>query len=107
MTIDEFRKADLRVGKIVVAEPVPNSEKLVRLEVDLGEPERRQIVAGVGRAYSADDLAGKAIVVVANLEPRSLMGIESRGMLLAATDERGEPVILVPDKDVSVGAEVR
>jgi methionyl-tRNA synthetase len=82
--IEDFMKVDLRVGKIVSAERVEKSEKLVKLKVDIGA-ETRQVVAGIGKSYSPEDLLGKSIVIVANLKPAKLMGIESQGMLLAAS----------------------
>ncbi len=113
MTFEEFRKVDLRVAKVLYAERVSGSEKLVRLEVDAGDTgeagERaiRQIVAGIGSAYDAALLEGKYIAIVANLEPRILMGIRSNGMLLAATDGEGLPVLLQPDRDILPGTEIR
>lgn len=105
MTIDEFRQVDLRVGKVVSAERVPGSEKLLKLQVDMGES--RQIIAGIGKAYALEGLVGKEIVVVANLEPRELMGLASQGMLLAAHGDGGsEPVILVPDSAVPPGSKI-
>jgi methionyl-tRNA synthetase len=82
--IEDFMKIDLRVGKIVSAERVEKSEKLVKLQVDIGT-ETRQVVAGIGKSYTPEELLGKSIVIVANLKPAKLMGIESRGMLLAAS----------------------
>jgi len=82
--IEDFMKVDLRVGKIVSAERVEKSEKLVRLKVDIGT-ETRQVVAGIGKSYPPEELMGKSIVIVANLKPAKLMGIESQGMLLAAS----------------------
>jgi methionyl-tRNA synthetase len=82
--IEDFMKVDLRVGKIIMAERVEKSEKLIKLKVDLGT-ETRQVVAGIGKSYSPEELMGKSIVIVANLKPAKLMGIESRGMLLAAS----------------------
>lgn len=104
ISFDDFQKLDLRVARIIKAEKVKKSEKLLKLEVDLGE-EKRQIVAGIGKFYNPEDLIGKEIVVVANLEPKNLMGLESQGMLLAATVD-GEPVILVPEKEVQPGAKI-
>lgn len=104
ISFDDFKKIELRVAKIVEAETVEGSEKLVKLLIDLG-PERRQILAGIRQHYPTQDLIGREIVVVANLEPRSLMGMESRGMLLAADD--GTPVLLRPDREVPPGSEVR
>jgi methionine--tRNA ligase beta chain len=102
---DDFQKIDLRVGKVLEAEKVEGSEKLLKLIVDLGS-EKRQLVAGIAKYYKPPDLIGKEIVVVANLEPKKLMGIESQGMLLAA-DVNGEPVILIPIKEVPPGTKIR
>jgi len=79
---------------------------LIKLALDLGS-EKRQIVAGIGRVYKPEDLIGLEIAVVANLEPKTLMGIESNGMLLAASADNGEPVLLIPQKEVPPGAEIR
>lgn len=105
ISIDDFKKIELKVAKIIKAETIAGSEKLLKLEVDLGE-ETRQIIAGIQQFYSPEALIGKEIVVAANLEPRTLMGLESQGMLLAASSENG-PVILVPEKEVSPGSEIR
>jgi methionine--tRNA ligase beta chain len=102
---EDFQKIDLRVGKVLEAEKVEGSEKLLKLIVDLGS-EKRQLVAGIAKYYNPEDLIGKEIVVVANLEPKKLMGIESQGMLLAA-DVNGEPVILIPEKEVPPGTKIR
>lgn len=107
VSIEEFARIKLVVGKVVTAERVPKSKKLVRLEVDLGEGQPRQIVAGIGGSYQPEELVGKLIVVVANLKPATLMGVESRGMLLAATLPDGSPVLLTPEKDVPPGAGVK
>ncbi len=103
--IEDFAKVQLKVGKVLSAERVEKSEKLIKLKVDTGE--ERQIVAGIGKAYDPDYLIGKKIVVVANLKPAKLMGIESQGMLLAATDEEGTISILGLDRDVHQGARVK
>ncbi len=100
----DFQKIDLRVAKIVKAERVPNSEKLIRLELALGN-EQRQIVAGIGKNYEPDNLMNREIIIVANLVQRKLMGLESNGMLLAAQSEQG-PVLLMPEKSVVSGAKV-
>ncbi len=111
INIDKFREIDLRVGKIIAAERVGGSEKLIRLEIDCGDkdaaglPAGRQVVAGIGKKYAAEELVGKEIIVVANLEPRQLMGLESQGMLLAADGDDG-PVILRPDTEVSPGTNI-
>ena len=104
ITIDDFKKIDLRVAKIITAERVQGSEKLLKLQVNMGE-EQRQIVAGIGFAYSPEALIGKEIIVVANLEPRLLMGVESQGMLLAAGNDH--PVLLQPEKEVTPGSPIR
>lgn len=102
--IDDFKKVDLRVGKVVAAVRVEGSEKLLKLQVDIGE-EKRQIVAGIGLAYEPEALVGREIIIVANLEPRLLMGVESQGMLLAASSDH--PVLLMPDKEVAPGSVIR
>ncbi len=103
--IEDFAKVQIKVGKVLSAERVEKSEKLIKLKVDTGE--ERQIVAGIGKAYAPEYLVGKKIVVVANLKPAKLMGVESQGMLLAATDEDGTLSILGLDRDVHQGARVK
>lgn len=105
ITFDDFKKLDLKVGEIKTAERVEGSDKLIRLEVDTGDEELRQLVAGIGKSYEPDDLPGKLIVVLVNLKPKSLMGLESQGMLLAVATEDGVS-ILSPDKDVSPGSKI-
>src|SRR3989338_1394620 len=102
ISIEDFKKAELKIAKILSAERVEGSEKLIKLKVSLGE-EDRQIVAGIGKEYEPEALLGKEIVIVANLEPRMLMGLESQGMLLAA-DNDGRPIILMPEKSVPPGS---
>ncbi len=104
INFEEFQKIDLRVAKIIRAEKVEESEKLLKLEIDLGK-EKRQLVAGIAMFYQPEDLIGKEIVVVANLEPKVLFGLESKGMLLAA-DDKGKPVLLKPDKEVPSGTKI-
>ena len=105
--IDTFAQVDMRVGTIVVAERVPDADKLVRIEVDIGEQTPRQIVAGIAPYYSVDDLRGRRIVVVANLAPRKLRGLESNGMLLAASAEGDRPVLVTVVEEVPNGARLR
>lgn len=105
ISFDDFNKLDLRIGTIKSAESISGSDKLFKLVVDLGE-EERGLVAGIAKEYSADILPGKQIVVLTNLEPKTLMGVESQGMLLAG-DVDGAPVLLVPDKEVPPGTDVR
>jgi methionyl-tRNA synthetase len=105
--IEDFQKVRLRTAKILVAERVPKSNKLMRLEVDLGD-ERRQIVAGIAAQYEPEALVGRNIVVVANLKPAKLMGVESNGMVLAASvGEAGAPVLLDLPADVPPGSKVK
>jgi methionine--tRNA ligase beta chain len=105
ITIDEFRKIELKVATVKSAEPHPNADRLMVLNVDLGS-EERQICAGIRNHYAPQELVGKQIVVVANLETAKLRGLESQGMLLAASDE-GRVIILTPEKPVLAGAQVK
>lgn len=105
ISFEDFKKLDLRMAKILEAEKIDGSEKLLKLKIDLGD-EKRQIVAGIAQFYKSEDLIGKEIVVVANLEPKKLMGIESQGMLLAA-NVNDQPVILIPEKEVPPGTKIR
>jgi methionyl-tRNA synthetase len=106
ITIDDFAKVELRVAQIKVAERVPKADKLLRLEVDLGY-EQRQILAGIAEAYAPESLVGRKIVIVANLVPRKLRGLESNGMLLAASLEGGKPVLAGFLEDVEIGARLK
>ena len=104
ISIDDFRKLELRVATVKSAEPHPNADRLMVLQIELGD-EARQICAGIRDHYSAEELIGKQIVVVANLETAKLRGLESQGMLLAASDE-GRVIILTPEKPVQAGAKI-
>ena len=106
ITIDEFMKIDLRVAKVTAAERVPNSRKLVKLSIDLGT-EQRTLVAGIAEAYEADALVGRHVVIVANLKPAKLMGIESNGMVLAASPDGGKPMLVAFDAPPALGTRVR
>jgi methionyl-tRNA synthetase len=99
---DTFFKVDLRVGRILEAERVPKSDKLIKMKVDIGL-EQRTIVGGIGKAYEPADLLQRSVVVVANLAPRKLMGIESHGMLLAASDSGSKPYLIAPPADALPG----
>ena len=103
--IDEFLRIDLRVARVIEAERVENTDKLLKLQVELGG-ERRQLVAGIAEAYDPDALIGKRIVVVANLEPARIRGVESQGRLLAA-DMDGRPILATFEADVPAGTRVR
>ncbi|MBN1276240.1 MAG: methionine--tRNA ligase [Deltaproteobacteria bacterium] len=104
ISFDLFQKLDLRVGTIKKAETIPKSKKLLKLEVDIGEP--RTIVAGIAGSYSPEDLPGRQVIIVANLDPVKLMGVESRGMVLAAEDNSGIH-LLSPDAETSPGSKVQ
>ncbi|HZP03670.1 MAG TPA: methionine--tRNA ligase [Terracidiphilus sp.] len=106
ISIDDFAKADLRVAQILVAERVPKADKLLRLEVDLGY-EKRQILAGIAQHYEPETLIGRKIVIVANLAPRKMRGLESNGMLLAASLEGGAPVLAGFLEEVPLGARLK
>ena len=106
ITIDDFAKVDLRVAQILVAERVPKADKLLRLEVDLGY-EKRQILAGIAQYYEPEKLVGRKIVIVANLAPRKMRGLESNGMLLAASLEGGVPVLAGFLEEVPLGSRLK
>jgi methionyl-tRNA synthetase len=107
-TFDDFLKVDLRVAQIMEAVKLEKSEKLVKLQIDLGEQlgGRRQIVAGIAKHYAAEDLVGKKIAVVANLKPAKLMGEVSQGMLLAASDNSGNLTLVDPGDSMPVGSKI-
>jgi methionyl-tRNA synthetase len=106
ISFDDLAKVQLRVAKVLHAEPVPKTDKLLKLQIQIGK-EHRQIIAGVALKYSPDELVGKKIIVVANLQPATIRGIESNGMLLAAEDDDGNFSLLGLDKDVNDGAGIR
>ena len=106
ISIDDFMKVDLRVAKVLAAEKVPNSRKLVKLSIDAGS-ERRTLVAGIAEAYEPETLVGRTIVMVFNLKPAKLMGIESDGMVLAASPDGGKPALVGFDLEVAPGTRVR
>jgi len=111
ISIEDFSKVEMKIATILSASRVEGSEKLVRLEVnagergETGEPKTRQILAGIAKAYEPETLVGRQIVIVANLEPRKLMGLESQGMLLAASGDM--PVLLAPEREVPPGSGIR
>jgi methionyl-tRNA synthetase len=107
ITIDDFVKVDLRVGEVKFAERVKGADKLLHLKVDIGEPEPRTIVAGIALAYAPETLVGRKVVIVANLAPRKLRGLESRGMIVAASLEGGKPVLAGFLEHVPIGARLK
>jgi len=106
ITIDDFMKVELRTAKVLAAEKVPNSRKLVKLSIDVGT-EQRTLVAGIAEAYEPEALVGRTVVMVFNLKPAKLMGIESNGMVLAASPDGGKPTLVGFDADVPPGTRVR
>ncbi|MCI0458813.1 MAG: hypothetical protein L0Z62_17785 [Gemmataceae bacterium] len=106
LSLEEFKRVALRTGVVKAAADHPNADRLVVLTVDLGEAAPRQLVAGIKGSYQAADLIGKHVVVVANLKPAKLRGVESQGMVLAASD--GQAVILIgPDRPIRAGSPVK
>ena len=106
ISIDDLAKVQLRVAKVLEAEKVEKADKLLKLQIQIGA-EKRQIIAGVAQHYSPEELVGKKIIVVANLQPATIRGIESNGMLLAAEDEDGTLSLVGLDRDVRDGAKIR
>jgi methionyl-tRNA synthetase len=107
ITIDDFVKVDLRVGKVLAAEAVKGADKLLHLTVDIAEEKPRTIVAGIAKAYAPEQLIGRKVAIVANLAPRKLRGIESQGMIVAASLEGGSPVLAAFLEDIPVGARLK
>ncbi len=105
--IDDFVKVDLRVGQVKFAERVKGSDKLLHMKVDIGEAEARTIVAGIAEAYTPEQMLNRKVVIVANLQPRKLKGIESNGMIVAASVEGGKPVLAGFHEDIPVGARLK
>jgi len=104
INFDDFMKLDIRIGKILSAEKVEDTDKLVKLEIQAGD-ERRILVAGIAAEYSPDELIDQQVPVLLNLEPRKIRGIESQGMILAVVVD-GKPVLLNPDKEVPSGSKI-
>jgi len=107
INFDEFAKVDLRVARVLAAEPVKGANKLLQLTIEVGEAEPRTLVAGIAEAYQPEQLVGRKVVIVANLEPRKLRGIASNGMIVAASVEGGKPVLAGFLEDVPVGARLK
>ena len=107
ISIDDFGKVDMRVGQVLSAELVKGANKLLHLKVDIGEAQPRTIVAGIAEAYTSQELIGRKVVIVANLEPRKLRGIESNGMIVAGSLEGGKPVLAGFLEEVPIGARLK
>ncbi len=106
ISIDDFAKIELRVGKVLSAEPIEGSEKLLKLSVDLGEETPRQVLSGIAKWYTPEDLVGKNYIFVSNLEPRMMMGLESQGMIMAAENDES-PVLLTTASEVAAGSKIK
>src|ERR1019366_2130697 len=105
--IDDFVKIDIRVGQVLSAERVKGADKLLHLKVDIGEPEPRTIVAGIATVYEPEKIVGRKVAIVANLHPRKLRGIESNGMIVAASLEGGKPILAGFLEDVPIGSRLK
>ena len=106
VTIDDFAKIKLVIADVVSAEKIENTDKLMKLALKIGE-EERTIISGIANVYTAEELTGRQIVLFANLQPRKMRGVLSQGMLLAASDEDGNAILLMPDKPVKSGTGIR
>lgn len=106
ISIDDFTKCDLRAVKVLAAERIENSEKLIKLTVDIGE-EEKQILAGIGKSYTPEELINKELIAIVNLEPRMMMGLESQGMILAVGESVDSTAVLTPDKTTKPGLRVK
>ena len=105
ISIDDFDKIQLRVGEVLKCEPVPKAKKLLVSQIRIGD-EVRQIVSGIAKFYTPEDMVGKKVAVITNLVPVKLCGVESQGMILAASDDEGNLSVLTPDKDIIAGSEI-
>jgi len=105
ISYNEFRKVKMKVGKVLEVEEIPGARTLYKLIVDFGN-EKRQVISGLKQFYKPEDLKGKKFVFVVNLQKKKFMGYESQAMILAAEDSKGNVILIVPEKDVEVGAEI-
>ncbi|NUO83006.1 methionine--tRNA ligase subunit beta, partial [candidate division KSB1 bacterium] len=106
ISIDTFKQIDLRVAEVLAAEKVPKADKLLKLKIRVGN-EERQLVAGIAQHYAPEQIIGKKVVIVANLEPAKIRGIESQGMILAASTEDGTLSVVSPEREMASGAKVK
>lgn len=108
ISIEDFKKVEMKLGKILSVEKIPDTDKLLRLSVDLGEENPRQIVSGISEYFpNLEELEGKKCMFVANLEPRTIRGVESNGMILAISNEEGGFSLLIPEKDLPAGTKAK
>jgi methionyl-tRNA synthetase len=107
ISIEDFKKIDIRIGEIKTAEKVPDTDKLLRLQVDFGEEELRQIISGIALYFEdMETLVGKKCTFVANLEPRTIKGFKSNGMIMAVSDDDGNFSLLSPESDIRAGTRI-
>lgn len=106
ITFDDFQKLDIRIGEIIAAERLAGTDKLLKLTVNIGR-ETRQLVAGIAESYAPESIVGQRIPILTNLEPRTIRGVESQGMILCPSTAEGKPVLLLPERDVPLGAKVK
>lgn len=107
ITYEDFQKLEIKIGKVIAAEKVPDTDKLLKLEVDLGEEKNRTIISGIAHAITPEDIIGKSLPFVTNLEYRTIRNIESQGMIMVAIDENDIPILLEPNKKIKSGSTVR
>jgi methionyl-tRNA synthetase len=107
ITFEDFQKLEIRMGKVVAAEKVPETDKLLKLEVDFAEQEKRTIVSGIAHAVTPEEIIGKTLPFITNLEPRTIRGIESQGMIMVAIGDEDNPVLLEPNKEIPPGSIIR
>lgn len=105
ITYEDFTKVEMKVGTVLQAEEIPGSDKLLKLQVDLGEDKARQVLSGIKAWYKPEQLIGKQFIFVTNLEPRMMMGLESQGMIMAADGKK--PILLKPSSKILVGSKIR
>ena len=107
ITFEEFKKAEIKIGKILTAEKVPDADKLIKLTIDLGEEVPRQILSGIAEYYAPEEIIGQQVSILVNLEPRELKGIMSQGMILMAQDADGSLKFVTPTAPVKNGSEIK
>ena len=106
ITFDDFQKLDIRMGEIVAAERVAGTDKLLKVTVNIGN-ETRQLVAGIAESYAPESVVGRKVPILTNLEPKTIRGVESQGMILCPSTSEGKPVLLQPEQEVPIGAIVK
>lgn len=106
ITFEDFQKLEIRIGEIVAAERVAGTDKLLKLTVNMGD-ETRQLVAGIAESYAPETLVGRKVPILTNMEPKTIRGVESQGMVLCPSTSEGKPILLMPERDVPIGAKVK